>query len=384
MEPESPAQANVLPSWQRPDRWLFALLERVETKHGALASAMAVAVISEGISVLFASTMVDDFRGRFTGLSSNPFARGPVDIPFPEHRLRILGPVVAWALGLRGEAGAYLPIAFNVPLLALLYLVVKRRTTPPLAVIFTLLMATTHLTMTTRTLIGYHDTMVFLCVAIAMISRSNLLSGVCFLFGLFGDPRIALMFPMILVWMLVWPELERPTASALMRIATLGAVLVIFVGLSSVMLDLLDYRAQSNQALSRYLDLEYFREMKPSVLHLTAFLTFKAGWLLAFAAVWFLLARRPMLALLLAANMVAIFGSGLVVYDFSRALTFCFPVLVLGVIELHRSAQSIALPVLGTCYLINLITPFYQGMTYGLWIQSYPLPVEVALWLVRR
>jgi hypothetical protein len=330
LEPESPARANVLPGWQRPDRWLFALLERVETRHGALASALTVAVIAEAISVLFASTMIEDFQSRFTGLSSNPFARGPVDIPFPEHRLRILGPVVAWALGLRGAAGAYVPIAFNVPLLALLYLVVKRRTTPPLAVVFTLLIATTHLTMTTRTLIGYHDTMVFLCVAVAMISRSNLLSGVCFLLGLFGDPRIALMIPMIFVWTLMQSELERPTASALMRIATLGALLVIFVGLSSVLLDLLDYRAQSNQALSRYLDLEYFREVKPRFLHLTAFLTFKAGWLLAFAAVWFLLARRPLLALLLAANMVAIFGTGLVVYDFSRALTFCFPVLVLS------------------------------------------------------
>jgi hypothetical protein len=383
MEPASPARANVLPGWQRPDRWLFALLERVETRHGALASAMAVAVIAEGISVLFASTMVDDFRGRFTGLSSNPFAHGAVDIPFPEHRLRILGPVFAWALGLHGDAGAYLPIAFNVPLLALLYFVVKRETTALLAVVFTLLMATTHLTMTTRTLIGYHDTMVFLCAVLAMVSRSNLLSGVCFLLGLFGDPRIALMIPMVFVWMLTRPDLERPMASAFMRTAILVGMMLVFLGLSSVLIDVFEYRTQSDQAINRYLNGEFLREMKPSFLHLTAFLTFKAGWLLAFLAVWLLLARRPLLALLLAGNMLAIFCSGLLVYDFSRALTFCFPVLVFGVIELHRSAPRIALPVLGTCYLINLITPFYQGMTYDLWIQSYPLPVDVARWLVR-
>src|SRR5262249_15231106 len=151
-------RAVTVPAWQRIDRWFLDSLERFEGRYGVLAAALITAVIAEAISILFAATIYDQHHSRFTGLSANPFAFGEVDIPYPEHRLRILGPVVAWAIGLRGKAGAYVPIAFNIPLLMLFYVVLRHRTTRSLAVVFTLLMATTHVTMESRTLIGYHDT----------------------------------------------------------------------------------------------------------------------------------------------------------------------------------------------------------------------------------
>jgi hypothetical protein len=373
-----------LAAWQRPDRWFFGLIERVEARYGELASALLVAFFAEAISFLFASTMTDYFRERFTGLSANPFARGPVGIPFPEHRLRILGPVVAWAIGLRGYAGIFVPVAFNIPLLALLYTVVRRRTTQPLAATLTLLLATTHLTMTSRTLLGYHDTMVFLCAAAAMVCRSTPLGGLFFLLGMFGDPRVVLMVPMMFVWRLTQTDAERPVRDAVTRAGVYFALAAGFAVASRFLLALLDYQSEAGRETARYISGDFLRQMMPSYLHLSAFLSFKAGWLLVFLGVWLWAARRPMAAVILFGNMLLIFAAGLLVLDFSRALTFCFPIAVLGAIELYRVSPRLALPVVGVCYLVNLITPFYQGMTKGLWIQSYPLPVDDILWLLGR
>jgi hypothetical protein len=348
------------------------------------AAALITAVIGEAISILFAATIYDQHHSRFTGLSANPFAFGEVDIPYPEHRLRILGPVVAWAIGLRGKAGAYVPIAFNIPLLMLFYVVLRHRTTRPLAVVFTLLMATTHVTMESRTLIGYHDTMVFFFVALAMISRSSFACALAFFLALLGDPRAAVTIPMLAIWTFTQSESKRPLADALVRFVILAAVVIVFLGISSVALDYLEYKSIAQAATGRYFTNVYVQQIRPGWLHLAAFMSFKAGWLLAIVPLWFLLGRRPFTTMILAGNLLVITALGLLVFDFARALTFCFPLLLIGAIELDRSARSLTVPIVGTCYLINLITPFYQGLTIGVWTISYPLPVELARWLLGK
>ena len=46
------------------------------------------------------------------------------------------------------------------------------------------------------------------------------------------------------------------------------------------------------------------------------------------------------------------------------------------VLALDEEAPRSAVTVVSTCYAINLLTPFFQAMTKGLWLVSYPLPVE--------
>ena len=74
-----------------------------------------------------------------------------------------------------------------------------------------------------------------------------------------------------------------------------------------------------------------------------------------------------------------IVGAGILVHDVSRALAFAFPFVVIGVILTHRVAPRYTATIIGTCYAVNVFTPFYQGWSWMLWIQSAPLP-----WVVVR
>ncbi len=375
--PESPLErVTGVPDWQRIDLRFLRLVEVAESRYGLFAAALLVAMVAETISFLFATTMDEGYHHRFTGLSVDPFARGTVPIPYPEHRLRLLGPVLAWTLGLRGLVGTYVPIAFNVPLLMLFFLVVRRRATLPLAIVFTLLMATTHVTMSSRILLGYHDSMVFFFATLAMVCRSPWLAAMSFFLALFGDPRVALMIPLMGIWTLMDPGSERPLATSLRRVAVLVASSAAFVLASDALLRAFEYEDSSTREIERYLALEFLNAMNPMYLHLSASMTFKAGWLLALMPMWLWLTRRPRVVAILAANVLTIAGLAVMVHDFSRALTFCYPLLLLGVLALEEEAPHSALTVVSTCYAINLLTPFYQGMTKGLWLVSYPLSVE--------
>jgi hypothetical protein len=344
--------------------------------------ALVAAFLAEALSVLVAATpYFDDVQARrFLGLSNNPFAMGRVEIPFAEHRLRILGPTIAWALGLRGKCGVVVPIAANIPMLMMFYVAVRRRADRQLALAFVALLATTHVTMTSRTLLGYHDSLVFLCLTVAMLSRS---AGVCvlaFFLSLFGDPRAFLTMPLIVLWRLTEQSPRNALRFAAMNGAALAVATVLFFVLAMYLTWVFGYSQDSSDRIRRHLVGGFLSEIRPGFLQLSGFMTFKAGWIFPLLLVWAWAGRRPMLALIAAADLLVIMGSALLVQDVSRAMTFCFPALLLAVLALHRSAPGAVVPVTATSLLVNLISPFYHGMGAGLWVISYPLPVELARW----
>jgi hypothetical protein len=218
-----------------------------------------------------------------------------------------------------------------------------------------------------------------------MVSRSLTTSAIVFFLALLGDPRAALTIPMLGGWTLTQEDSPRPLADSLIRVVVLASVVGAFLVFSSVALDFLQYKSifQERVGRSAWASGTSIRYVKPGILQLCAFMSFKAGWLLALVPLWLWLARRPFTTLLMLGNLLAIAVLGLFVFDYSRALTFCFPLLMLGAIELDRSARPIAVAIVGTCYMINLITPFYHGITAGLWTLSYPLPVEIVRSLYR-
>ena len=365
-----------LARWQRFPLAYLDFIKRLEQERGLLAAAFVVAITAELISIFFASTMTGYYSARFIGLSADPFARGTVPIPYPEHRLRLLGPLFAWMLGLKGGWGTMIPPAFNVPMLAVIYQVLRRRVSIELTVVTTLFLATTQLTTTSRTLLGYHDSMVFFFLFLAMVVRSLPGCLACFSLALLGDPRVALCIPLMAVWNAL--ETGRGWKSASIRAGSLVLLTLGFVAASKVALVYLEYEGQASERLSTYFDGRYLKNINLHFLPISLWMTFRAGWLLAFVPFWVWLGKRPWLVLGLSVNLLAIVLAGVAVHDVSRALVFAFPLVLLGVILAHRAAPRFAVAMASTCYLVNLLTPTYQGWTWTLWIQSAPLPWVVA------
>jgi hypothetical protein len=123
---------------------------------------------------------------------------------------------------------------------------------------------------------------------------------------------------------------------------------------------------------------EWLRVVKPGYLQLNYFMAFKAAWIFPVILAWLWLGRRPVTTLVMVGSSLAILAAALLVLDLSRASTFCFPAVIMGMLALWEYAPRQCVHVLGACYVVNLITPFYQGMTSNLFTIHYPLVVEIA------
>ena len=367
--------------WRR----VCGLLSGVEERRGVFVAGLAAAILAEAVAFLFASTWHVQHVERFTGLSVAPFAVGEVPIPYPEHRLRLLGPVIAWAMGLGGSVyGTLVPVLASFPLLALAYVFIRQRSSIQMGLVSVMLLATTHFTMTSRTLLGYHDSLVYLCCLGALMTRRPLWKGVLLFLALYGDVRAALIFPFVLIWPLD-PGDEVPAVRLMAKRAVVCVVaLAAWVVSARVLLQLFDYNqiladrmAQVELLGSVSMDGEVFDAIDPYILHLSVFVGFKAAWLFVFVPMWTMGHKNWIMGAYLATALLAVAGPALLVHDVSRAMVLAFPLILLGLVGLWRLNPKVALIAAGTCLAVNLASPFHHGMTWGLWVISYPLPLEL-------
>jgi hypothetical protein len=372
-----------IPNWQRCGAKYASAIEVIEARHGSWAAAFLVGLTAELLSFCVASSIYTHHTGRFVPLAVNPFAVGVVGI-VPEHRLRILGPTIAWLLGLRGVAAATIPAFANVPILMLCYRMVRSVTAVPTAILATFLMATTHLTMSSRTLIGYQDSLVFLLILGAMASRSVWFGGVCLFLAGFGDQRAFFTIPLVLAYH-SWRSDRSDQALRMLFLRGLGYGLsiVAWAAASTYLAYLVQSQQTTSRAYTEFLLLKYIDVIKPGYLHICYFMAFKAAWIFPLILVWLWAPGRPWLTLLTASSCLLILTSAVLVHDLSRASTFCFPAVILGMLVLAEHDPDRAFDVVATCALVNFISPFYQGMTSGLWVISYPIFVELPRWVLQ-
>jgi hypothetical protein len=375
-----------LPRWQRIGPDFVGLIEVVERRFGLIAAAFVVALAAEAISIFFAATYDAQFINRITVLAENPFAKGEIPHTHIEHRLRILGPVIAWGLGLHGMAAAWVPVMANVPLLMLLYGMLARRLSRPTAITAVILMATTHVTMSSRMLLGYQDSLAFLLMLAAMAAPNIVLSGLFLFLGCFGDQRAIFAVPYILAWRAWVDDLHGGLALQrfLVRGVFLTAVVGAWVALSRALLHSFQIQAPAGIAIGTYYLGDLLRDLKPGYLQIGLFMCFKAAWIFPLVLLWMWAGKRPLLAAMLGASTLTILVLSAMITDMSRTASFCFPAVILGIVVLGRSDERRCFDMVGACLLVNLISPFYQAMNTGLWMIGYPLPVELAKWWLAR
>lgn len=379
-EPPAPSTASAPALWPAALwQWASSVLVTREQRWGLFAAGLVVAVMAESLSFVVASSYYanDLYVSRFTGLSHDPFKVGPVPIPYPEHRLRLLGPVIAWVMGLEGVTGTFVPIAANLPLLALVYTFVRPRTSVPMALAATLLLATTHLTMTSRTLLGYHDSLVYLCCMGVLVARHHALRAALLFLALYGDVRAVLICPLVVIWPTSHEQSMPRLGPALTRTLVCGVAVGLWVLSAGLLLDILQYEQAASGRLALYLDGTFLEEIELGWLHLSAFMTFKSAWLFALVALWETARRSRAWGAYLVVASLGIAIPSILVHDVSRALGFFFPVILLGLVDAWRRSPAAAQIAVGVCLVVNLVTPFYHGFTFDLWEVSYPLPVEL-------
>jgi hypothetical protein len=370
--------------WQLVGVKYASAIEAVDQRYGSWAAAFLVGLTAELLSFCVASSFYTGILlYRYMPLVPNPFAPGDLGL-LPEHRMRILGPTIAWLLGVRGVAAATIPAMANVPILMLLYRMARSLTGVPTSILVSVLMATTHLTMSSRTLLGYSDSLVFLLILGAMASRSIGFGGLCLFLAGFGDQRAVFAIPLVLVWH-AWRTDREGEAFRMFFLRGLGygLAVVAWAAASLYVAHVIQFHQQSSAAYKEFIFLRNFTLQKPGYLHLSYSMTFKAAWIFPLVLIWLWAAKRPWLTLVTVGSLLLILAQSILVHDVSRGVAHCFPAVIMGMLVLAERCPERAFDIIGTCTLVNFITPFYQGTRSGLWVVSYPIVVELPRWILQ-
>jgi hypothetical protein len=315
-------------------------------------------------------------------LCADPFTHDPIGEPQVRHR--ILGPLIAHALGLRGISGLWvIPVSATV-YLALLYLFARRWQSPAVAAGIVLLISTTPVVYVAQTWLGYPDILGHLAILVCLMTRAIWPVAPVLFLGMLGDERCAAAYPLVVLWHfwneppdVRWRRAAARVAASMVAAAAWYAVYR-WIQVEFVIPTGWDQRSFSQEVLSG----KYLREGK-LFIPLGVFYALRGAWLfpILLTGVW---ARRPdpirsrvmSVAAYWAAAGTAI-GQGVVVMDVNRCVALCWPAVLIAIRYLSVDRPVAVRHWLTAALVLNLFTPAYN--VYGTFIHPVmPLPVALA------
>src|SRR5262245_16790216 len=140
-----------------PETWMST----AEAKAGLVVAALVLGLAAELFSFLLNSSMrvpISSYS-RYINMCESPFGPDSAALPIdPQYRTRVLGPALAYALGLHGPAATVIPLLAGPLVYTLAYLAMRKQGVPPgLSCLMVLLLATTLVTMSSRMNLGIGD-----------------------------------------------------------------------------------------------------------------------------------------------------------------------------------------------------------------------------------
>jgi hypothetical protein len=360
-----------------------------EGRFGRAGTAVAVALVVQATSFFFYShhfRPLYKFNERLTEsygpLCADPFTHAPIGEPQVRHR--ILGPLIAYAVGLRGVSGvAVLPAAVTV-FLILLYLFARRWLPPASAVGAVLLMATTPVVIFSQTGLGYPDVLGHIALLLCLMTATAWPVVPILFLGMLGDERCAAAFPLVVLWHFWADPREVRWRRAVARVVAAAVAVAAWVAVYRwIQLEFVGPSGGDNRSFAQtVLSGHWLKEGLPFV-PLGMYFALRAAWLFPamFTVVWWagrapIATRVGVLAAYWAAVGVAL-GQGVLVVDVSRCVALCWPGVIIALRHLYHEMPVAARHWLAAAVVLNLFTPNYN--VFGRFIQPImPLPIALA------
>jgi len=328
----------------------LAELERRLSLWGA-AALVATALLALGALYVRPALEAVSHGVYYAQLSEAPLTPGDNPVAY-----RILTPLLAWLLGLRGNRILILNLLLAWATLALVYRHYRLRGRgTALALGYAAVLATTMPILFTIHVNGYTDAATYLLLFLLLVCGDNAwVFGGLVLLSLLNRESVAFMLPFLLLLRVrrngkLWPGL-----------AASAVAVAVYLGVRTW----LGTRALEAQSAEFYLapllrdPLHWFR--KASVAYYTGvFSAFKLLWALPLAALWLAARERrwPDLALLASAIGGAL-AQTVIAVDTSRMLCMAFPALLLALEALEpRLGEAQRAPALLGLVGVNLLVP---------------------------
>jgi hypothetical protein len=358
-------------------RSLDARLAHAELRFGLYATALFVALAVDLFSFVLISRITLNYHSfsRFVWVSETPF--GLIPDALPEHRHRVLGPLIAYALHLRGLSSLVVPLAANLALEAGSYVWLRRqRVRADCALLAVLLLGTTLVVASNRIVLGFQDSLAAVGLLLMLASRNPALSATFLLVFMFADERIVTAVPLVLFWRFM----QRPPRTALgdfaLRSACFGVAAAIALGLMHWVRVHTGVLEGATEHLRSTLHFELFRE-QIDALGLGYFLALRGAWLLPVFALLWLGRRSTREALFFGAGILLALPAASLIADVSRVAALCvIPAFYIAVALLSRDSPQRLRRVLLYALAINVLCPCIHT-TGRVYTAAYALPLQL-------
>lgn len=358
-------------------RSLDARLEQAELRFGVYATALFVALAVELFSFLLISRLTLNYHSfsRFVWVSENPF--GLIPDALPEHRHRVLGPLIAYVLHLRGLSSLVVPLVANLALEAGSYVWLRRqRVRADCAWLAVLVLGTTLVVASNRIVLGFQDSLAAIGLLLMLASHNPALSAGFLLVFMFADERIVTGVPLVLFWRFM----QRPRGQALgdfiLRAACYGVAAAIALGLIHWIRAHTGVLEGATEHLRSTLEFGLFRE-QIDALGLGYFLALRGAWLLPALALLWLARRSTREAVLFGAGILLALPAASLIADVSRVAALCVvPALYISVALLSRDSQPTLRRTLIYALAINVLCPCIHT-TGRVYTAAYALPFQL-------
>ncbi len=361
-------------------RWdlqLGARLREFERRRGLITTAFVLALGVELLSFVLNARVSLEYHSwsRLFWPSAEPL--GVIPMALAEHRHRILAPLLAHVLHLRGPSAALVPLAANIFVHAAGYVWLRRQALrPEYALAVVLLVATTLVVAANRMVLGFQDGLAALGLLLALSARRPWGAACALGVFMFADERIVTAAPLLLFWHLVgrpFKEVRRDLAvrAAAMAIAAVASLLL--MQLVRMKTGVAAAAAEHMQQTLRFEMLRY----NSNALFLGYFMALRGAWLIPAVAIVVLWRESRRDAVLFALCILATLPAAALVGDISRVAAFCaIPSVYIGAVLIAQNLRWNFRQTVVPALLVNLLCPCLH-MVGDDFMTGYPLPVQL-------
>jgi hypothetical protein len=312
-------------------------------------------------------------------LSENPLTSQPLFEPTVRHR--ILVPVMAWTLGLKGAWYIVLIFVGDLLFLYLIIILMREFVPPRIAALTTILIGTTLALITSQSWLIVQDTWANAAVVACLVFRRHVWSiGPILFLGMLADERCLATLPLMF---LAFHLDDSPERRRYLRSRRLLFVLLACAVYAPLCYWLHQHTAAKFQGYYGYAKQEDFvvNMLRGEVLlrqlpYVPAgrWYALRAAWLLPLLLLWHKRRERAF-TLWFLVGLGAATGQAVLVEDISRMASLAFPAVLLAVVLLYQSRPALTTLLLGFAIAANVLAPQFQINLDRLSLMT-PLPFE--------
>jgi hypothetical protein len=294
------------------------------------------------------------FVNSYLPISADPLNVRITDPDWQMTRQRVLGPLIAYALHMRGRSSVLISPLSNLFIYFFTYTWLRKRTQAATAFATALVLSLTLSCVSSQELPAFQDSLANLFLLLALFLSSPPISAASIFVGMLADERIFAAAGLVLLWHWILNP-QGGKRDFWIRCAWLAGAAMMY----AVFFLILKHHVGIDVVAARKEAFADFRTFRLNIW-LGWYFGLRGAWILVVAlGLFWLDTGRKILVIGLLAALMPVMGSSLTVQDISRVSSIAFVAFLVAVVGLFRQRPILANHLLIAAMIVQIFTPIW-------------------------